>query len=59
MPVLWVIGTQDPLYPAGEAFAYAKLPPHAKSRYLVVEAGHGNTPEVATAGVIEWLKGLE
>lgn len=59
VPVLWVIGTQDPLYPAGEAFAYAKLPPHGKSRYLVVEAGHGNTPEVATAGVIEWLKGLE
>ena len=59
VPVLWVIGTQDPLYPAGEAFAYAKLPAHGKSRYLVVEAGHGNTPEVATAGVIEWLKGLE
>ena len=59
VPVLWVIGTQDPLYPAGEAFAYAKLPPHAKSRYLVVEAGHGNTPELATAAVVEWLKGLE
>ena len=59
VPVLWVIGIQDPLYPAGEAFAYAKLPPHGKSRYLVVEAGHGNTPEVATADVIEWLKGLE
>ena len=59
VPVLWVMGTQDPLYPAGEAYAFAKLPAHAKSRYLVVEAGHGNTPEVATAGVIEWLKGLE
>ena len=59
VPVLWVIGTQDPLYPAGEAYAYAKLPAHAKSRYLVVEAGHGNTPEVAATGVIEWLKGLD
>ena len=59
VPVLWVIGIQDPLYPAGEAFAYAKLPAHGKSRYLVLEAGHGNTPKVATAGVIEWLKGLE
>jgi pimeloyl-ACP methyl ester carboxylesterase len=59
VPVLWVIGTQDPLYPAGEAYADAKLPAHAKSRYLVVDAGHGNTPEVAATGVIEWLKGLE
>jgi hypothetical protein len=24
-----------------------------------VEAGHGNTPEVAAAAVVEWLKGLE
>jgi pimeloyl-ACP methyl ester carboxylesterase len=59
VPVLWVIGTQDPLYPAGEAYAYAKLPAHAKSRYLVVDAGHGNTPEVAAASVTDWLKGLE
>ena len=59
VPVLWVIGNQDPLYPAGEAYAYAKLPAHAKSRYLVVGAGHGDTPEVATAAVMEWLKGLE
>ena len=59
VPVLWVIGAQDPLYPAGEAYAYAKLPAHANSRYLVVDAGHGNTPEVAAAAVVEWLKGLE
>ena len=58
VPVLWVISTQDPLYPAGEAFAYAKLPPLGKSRYLVVDAGHSNTPELAAVGVIEWLKGL-
>jgi pimeloyl-ACP methyl ester carboxylesterase len=59
VPVLWVIGAQDPLYPAGEAYAYAKQPAHAKSRYLVVDAGHGNTPDVAITAVIEWLKGLE
>ncbi len=59
VPVLWVIGTQDPLYPAGEAFAYAKLPAHTKSRYLVVEAGHGNTPEVAAGEVLAWLKSLD
>jgi len=59
VPVLWVIGTQDPLYPAGQGFAYAKLPAHAKSRYLVVEAGHGNTPEVAANDVLAWLKGLD
>lgn len=58
VPVMWVIGTQDPLYPAGVNFAYSKLPSHAASSYLVVEAGHANTPEVAADSVLEWLKRL-
>lgn len=58
VPLLWVIGTQDPLYPAGEAFAYAKAPPHPASRYLVVEAGHVNTPDVAVEQVKGWIAGL-
>jgi pimeloyl-ACP methyl ester carboxylesterase len=56
VPLLWVIGTGDPLYRLGESFVYAKVPPHPLSRYLVVEAGHANTPDVAVAQVVEWLK---
>jgi pimeloyl-ACP methyl ester carboxylesterase len=56
VPFLWVIGTGDPLFRAGEAFIYAKAPPHPLSRYLVVEAGHANTPDVAVDQVVDWLK---
>ncbi|MES2877094.1 MAG: alpha/beta hydrolase [Pseudomonadota bacterium] len=59
VPVLWVIGTADPLYPAGEGYAYARLPAHAKSKYWVVEADHINTPEVAAQGTLEWIKTLD
>lgn len=59
VPVLWVIGTADPLYPAGETYAYAKLPPHPQSQYLVVQAGHADTPDVATNHVVAWLKTLD
>lgn len=59
VPVLWVVGTLDPLYPQGEGFAYAKLPPHPKSRFVVVNAGHGNTPAEAVSSVLEWVPSLD
>jgi pimeloyl-ACP methyl ester carboxylesterase len=58
VPVLWVVGTADPLYPAGSAFAFDRLPPHPASHYLVVEADHMGTPEVAAAQVLDWMKAL-
>lgn len=56
VPFLWVIGTGDPLYRAGESFIYAKAPAHSMSRYLVVEAGHVNTPDVAVGQVVDWVR---
>ena len=56
VPFMWVIGTRDPLYPSGEGFAYARALPHPQSAYLVVEAGHRDTPEVATAQVLAWVQ---
>ena len=56
VPFLWVIGNTDPLFAAGENFAYAKAPPHPRSRYLVVTAGHKDTPEVATAQILQWVQ---
>ena len=52
VPVLWVVGTADPLYPQGEGFAYARLPQHPQSRYLVVDAGHANTPAAAVGATL-------
>lgn len=59
VPLLWVVGTADPLYAAGASYAYDKAPAHPKSKYLVVDAGHFDTPQVAVAGVADWLKTLE
>jgi len=58
LPLFWVIGTLDPLYPAGQAYAYDKVPPHPLSRYLVVDADHANTPETAKDAIVAWLKTL-
>lgn len=58
VPLLWVIGTRDPLYAAGEGFAYARALPHPRSAYRVVQAGHKETPEVAAAEVLAWVQAL-
>lgn len=56
VPLLWLIGTNDPLYPSGPAFAYDKAPPHPLSRYVVVSADHAGTPSAGREQIIDWLK---
>ena len=56
LPLLWVIGTGDPLFQRGPDYAFAKAPPHPASQYLVVEAGHVNTPDVAADQIVAWLR---
>ncbi len=58
VPLLWVIGTGDPLYKQGEGYAFAKAPAHPLNRYVVVEAGHADTPDSAIRQVIDWIKAL-
>lgn len=58
-PLLWVVGTRDPLYGAGEAYAYDKAPAHPKSKFLTVESDHLNTPRDATAAVVSWIESLK
>lgn len=58
VPLLWVVGTADPLFAAGADFAYSKAPPHPKSQYVVVNAGHGDTPDASVAQVISWIRNL-
>jgi hypothetical protein len=52
---MWVIGTMDPLYPGGAAYAYDKTPSNPLSKYIVVAANHAMTPEVASDQVLEWI----
>lgn len=57
VPLLWVIGTADPFYRAGEAYAYSRAPPHPASRYLVYTGGHGDY-EASADQVLQWLQAL-
>lgn len=58
-PVLWVLGSDDPMAKKGEDFAYAKAPPHPSSRFVTVKADRKGTPDAAVKPVLEWLKELE
>lgn len=59
VPSLWVLGTEDPLHERGEAFAYAKAPPHPSSNYVSVKADRRGTPDAAVKPVVDWLKSFE
>lgn len=59
VPFLWVVGTADRMYALGEDYAFRKAPAHPHSKYLVVTAGHLDTPDVAAEQVLEWLRGGE
>ena len=58
VPVFWLISTADPMFPRGESYGYAKLPPDPKSRFVVVQSDHSNALDVAVPQLVEWLKGL-
>lgn len=58
VPFMWVIGTGDPLYRGGSAYAYDKAPAHPSSKYLVVQADHLSTPDVAATEVLAWIQAL-
>lgn len=57
-PLLWVIGRRDFGYVASEGDAFAQVSTHPMSRYIVIDAGHNDTPHKALPSVIEWLKSL-
>jgi len=58
VPLLWVVGYKDPLYPFGSSYAFDKAPMHPASKYEVVQADHVSTPDVAVGSVLKWLKSL-
>lgn len=58
VPLLWVIGRNDPLSALGRGYAFAKAPSHPQSKYLEVDAGHRDAPDAARAAVLAWLSAL-
>jgi dienelactone hydrolase len=58
-PLLWVVGTRDGMYARGEQYAYARAPHHERSRYLVVDADHFQTPAVAADAIAAWIETLK
>jgi hypothetical protein len=58
VPIFYAVGTADPLYPLGPDFIYNRAPAHPYSKYLVLQADHGSTPEAAAADALAWVKGL-
>lgn len=58
IPLLWVIGTQDPLYRLGPAYVFDQVPARPENKYLVVDANHATTPEVASDAIRDWVQKL-
>jgi dienelactone hydrolase len=60
-PLLWVVGTKDPMYEMGAPFAFGKAPADSRSKYIVIEAaGHMDTAfdSGAIRQVVEWINGV-
>ena len=58
VPLLWVVGTNDPLSRLGRSYVFSKAPEHPKSRYEEILADHGSLPAESARLVAEWLKEL-
>lgn len=58
LPILWVVGSADPATRPSD-YAFDRAPPHSKSRYLTVDAGHVEVPAAAADQVVTWLQSLD
>jgi len=58
VPLLWVVGTLDPIARRGPDYAFKFGAKNPKSRYIEVFAGHLTTPLAARGQVVEWINSL-
>lgn len=59
VPILWLVGSNDPLRERGEDFAFAKAPPHPASRFQLLKSDIAQAPEAAAGPIQEWIKSLD
>ena len=58
VPLLWVVGTLDPIARRGPDYAFKFGAKNPKSRYIEICAGHLTTPLAARSQVVEWINSL-
>ena len=58
LPLLYVVGNRDPLYPLGSGYAFDIGRVDPRSRYVVVQADRAGTPTAAAREIVAWLGGL-
>jgi pimeloyl-ACP methyl ester carboxylesterase len=58
VPLLWVVGTLDPIARRGPDYAFKFGAKNPKSRYIELFAGHLTTPLAARSQVVEWINSL-
>ncbi|MDP1841665.1 MAG: alpha/beta fold hydrolase [Reyranella sp.] len=58
IPLLLVIGRQDPAFGMAEASIYKPAAKNPYSKYIVVNAGHRDADFAASAQVVSWIGGL-
>jgi pimeloyl-ACP methyl ester carboxylesterase len=56
-PLLFIVGSGERTAPAKD-YIFDKAPPHAKSKFVSVNAGHFTVPTAAIPEVVAWLRGL-
>ena len=59
IPLLMVVGRNDPVFEMGEDYIFNKAPKHPQSKYIVVESDHMNTPSASITPIVQWLSSLE
>jgi hypothetical protein len=59
VPVLWLVGANDPLRERGEDYAFVKAPPHPASKFQLLKSDLGQAPEAAAGTIQDWLKSLD
>lgn len=58
LPMLLVMGMQDPLYPRSRAI-FEGAPAHPHSSYAAIDTDHLGMPERATAELVRWLEAMD
>lgn len=58
VPLLVIVGEDDPMSKRGEGYLFDKAPANPKSRYVLIDGGHMPTPKKGKKDILDWLNGL-
>jgi pimeloyl-ACP methyl ester carboxylesterase len=57
VPIIWVAGTSDPSQSASSE-EFARIPANPLSKYVSVDSGHLDTPDVGANAIVNWMRAL-